>query len=124
MQESEHIAAKLKALRDLFHVHMGIKAPTMAKLARRARRHLSQALRAKVAMLVEAEAMASNPKLARRLDVAALDLACLELASHLETIDLADQRWGRVLNTVAGIVLNLLILGGVLVAFLWWKGLI
>ena len=124
MQESEQIAEKLKALRDLFRAHMGIKAPTMAKVARRARRQLPQVLRAKVAMLVEAETMASNPKLARRLDRAALDSAYHELADYLESLDLADQRLGRFVNMIAGILLNLLILSGVLVAFLWWKGLV
>ncbi|ABG32972.1 hypothetical protein CEP88_06990 [Roseobacter denitrificans] len=124
MQESEKITAKVTALRDLFRVHMGIKAPTLAKAAYRARRQLPQGLRAKAAMLVEAETMALNPKLARRLDMAALDSAYMELAEHLEALDLADARWGRLVNMIAGVVLNLLIFGGLTLLFLWWQGLV
>lgn len=75
-------------------------------------------------MLAEAETMALNPKLARRLDMGALDSAYVELADHLEAIDLADKRWGRLLNMLAGIVLNLLIFGGLALLFLWWQGLV
>ncbi len=124
MQEAEQIAEKVKALRDLFRVHMGIRAPTLARAAHRARRQLPQSLRAKAKMLAEAEIMALNPKLARRLDMGALNSAYVELADHLEAIDLADKRWGRLLNMLAGIVLNLLIFGGLALLFLWWQGLV
>lgn len=112
-------AAELVAL---FETHMGIKSRTLAKAVSLAGRQLPRAMRTQAALLVEAEALAGNPKLMRQLDGAALEIAYRALSEHLAAIDLKERRRTRQLKVVAGIVFNLLLVFGALLGWIWWQG--
>lgn len=124
MQGSDDILAKTEELRTLIQTQRGIKARNLERAGKRARRQLPSAARAQAAVLVEAEQMAANPKLARRLDTAALEFAYREVARHLDGLDPASTRLTRRLNMVAGLALNILLFAGLCVLFLWWRGVI
>ena len=68
--------------------------------------------------------MAQHPKLMRRIDPEAVAAAYSALEAHLTQIDLAERRKTKALNVVAGLVLNLLLLGIAVLVFLRWQGLV
>lgn len=124
MQGDRDIGIQLQALRDLFAKHMHLKAPTFEKVMRRGGRKLPRRLRAQAAIWVEAEQMSGHPKLARRLDRAALDRAFREIRAHLVTLDMAEQKRTRRLNMLAGLAIKGGITLAALVAVIKLRGLV
>lgn len=125
MREKSDINSKTKSLLELMDQQMEIKARSLEKAVRRAGRQFPRNVRAQAALLVEAEKMAQNPKLALRLDGdETLDGAYNCVVEYLDSVDWARQRFTRAINLVAGMAFNILLLIGLIVAFLWWRGLV
>jgi membrane-associated protease RseP (regulator of RpoE activity) len=123
MQDND-IASKAQALARLIEQRLGVRGRTLEKAVRRAGRLLPREVRAKAMKLVEAQQMAENPKLARLIDREALDTAYHQVAAYLEAKDPAEQRKTRLLNMLAGIVFNLLLVVALFVFVLWWRDLL
>ena len=68
--------------------------------------------------------MMRHPKLARLIKADQIDRAFTHLNEHLETIDPADRRKGAILGMLGGMVFNLILLIGALIAVLHWQGMI
>lgn len=124
MTDTADIDTQAETVRSLFEVHMGIRAKTLEGAVRRAGRQLPRGTRAKAQVLVEAQTLSENPKMARRLDSTQTSAAYRDLVAYLESLDLAEQRRTRALNLLAGIAFNLLIAGVLLLIWLRWQGLI
>lgn len=124
MQNHLDIGGKTQDLRDLFKKQFGIRSASFEKAVRRAGRDLPRNIRSSAAVLIEAERMAQHPKLARRIDSAGVEAAYRDIANHLESIDLSAQRSTRFLNMLAGMVAKVLLICGLVVLFIWWRGLI
>lgn len=118
------VTDKNQAIAQLMGKHLGTRGKNLEGALRRAGRRLPKRLRAKAFVLIEAQHMSEHPKLARRIDHAAVSAAYTELEAHLSKIDLAEQRKTKTLNIVAGLVLNLLIFGAAVLAMLRWRGII
>ncbi|WP_227267537.1 hypothetical protein [Roseobacter weihaiensis] len=118
------VAQKAQLLRAMIEKQMGVSAPSLEQAVRRAGRRLPRRLRKQAALWVEAETWAAHPKLARRIDGPPLEQAYQDLATHLQQLDPAEERKTRRLNTLAGIVLNLLLFGGLVSVLLRWRELI
>ncbi|MEP1587259.1 MAG: hypothetical protein ABJR46_01180 [Tateyamaria sp.] len=107
-----------KALEDAF----GVRAKTVSRAVRKAGRRLPRGLRADAARIVAAEGCGGNPKLLRTIDGAALDTATDRLEAWLDTVDRADARRGYWTGIGAMIGFNILLIGGLVVIWMWWTG--
>lgn len=115
---------RLETIAALMEERMGIRGDGFeAKLARAGRR-LPRRLRREGALLAEARALAEHPRLARRVDLRRLRKAARALERHLERIDAGKRRTTARINWLAGNALNILIVLGLLVAVIAWRGLV
>ena len=124
MQDDLDIFRKTETLRELMAKHLGVKAKSFERACKRAGRRIPRPLRKPAARLTDALQMAQNPKLQRYLDARALDADYQALHAWLSEKDHAEERKTRRLNLLALVALQLLLIAGVLVAFLNWRGLI
>lgn len=117
METPETINARAARLERGLQEAYGVKAKSLDKALRKTGRRLPRKLRAEAGRIVEAQGMCSNPKLAKRIDGVALDVAEARLSEYLAAIDRADARKGRIISIAATVAFNLLI---VIVAFIVW----
>jgi hypothetical protein len=111
-------------MRTAFAERLGVHGHDLAAVVRRAGRMVPRRHRAAAGVLVEAERMAANPRLARLVDPAHVETAAAELRDWLATVDSRDRRITRIVGVAAGIAFNLLVLAGVIVAVLVWRGIV
>ena len=99
------------------------RGPLQTRLSRAGRR-LPARIRAQAQLVVEAETLAAHPKLALRIDRDRVACAHAEVRAHLRSIDPADRRRGAILGLLGGLAFNLLLLAGLTLAFLRWRGFV
>ncbi len=99
-----------------------LRKASFATLVSRSRNRLPRSVFKNAMTLVEAEEFAHHPKLNRTLDFAALTKAARVVSDHLDSIDLADQRKGRILSTLGSVSINLIAVVILFIAVLMWRG--
>jgi hypothetical protein len=124
MMDARDMAACNAALVKLLAEKHDVKAHDLGKALRQTGRRLPKRLRAQAAVLVEAERMAWVPKLARRVDLRAVDGAEKALTAHLRAIDVKERRFGFVLGLAGIIAAQVLFVVAAFVVWLWWRGYI
>lgn len=124
MLDPKDIEKKSARLRRLLALKLGMRGKDLREALRRTGRLLPRRLRRAGAVLVKAETMAGNPKLARVIDGAAVEAAYAALDAHLRAVDVADARRGRMLSLLGSIAFNILAVAVGLVVFLWWRGFV
>lgn len=122
MIDDRDMAARCEVLRAQFRDKMGVRSRDLKQAFSRAGRRIPRHLRAQGKLLVEAEQYAAHPKLAKRIDERAVKRAFEAIGAHLKSIDIADQRRGAWLSLAGSIVFNVLAVGIVFLAYLWWRG--
>ncbi len=118
------IADQIGQVRDLLSDKLGAKGVDLARASVRARPFLPRKVRRAVGQLAAAEPLARHPKLRLTLDPAALAAAAEVARSHLARVDRRDLRKGWWLGLLGGLVFNLLVLAGLVVAWLVWRGVV
>jgi hypothetical protein len=107
----------------LMRERLGIRgADRLAVKMRRGGRLLPKAVRRQAAYLVEAEKQWGNPRLRRVIDEQKVTKAQADLRRHLEGIDPRDRLKGRLIGIAAPLAFNLLVVAGLLIAWLVWTG--
>lgn len=122
MQETQDINAKIEAVQALLNEKFGVRKRALGKMLRSTGRRLPRRLRSRARVLVQAQELTAHPKLARRVDLAAVKQAHDEIAAHLRGIDVADRRKGAALSMAGSVAFNVLAVAVVFVGFLWWRG--
>ena len=122
MLEPDGVADKLQNAKRQLEVRLGVGGRDLTQGVQRAGRRLPRRVRRQAAVLVATERMAGNPKLVRRVEPAAFDRAYEGLLRHLQGIDPADRRRGRVIAIAAGVAFNLLVVIVCFITWLWWRG--
>ena len=122
MVQMPDIESKVAALQDLLSEKFGVKKRPLPKMLQRTGRRLPRRLHKRAQVLVEAQRLAANPKLARMVDQAGVARAFDELSAHLEAIDVADRRKGAILSVAAAVAFNILVVAGAFIVWLWWAG--
>ena len=103
---------------------LSIKRGSLADRLRRAGRRLPGRIRAQGQIVAEAEALSAHPKLARRIDHAAVSRAHAEVRDHLKAIDAGYLRRGAWLGILGSLAFNMLLFGVLALAFLRWRGVV
>lgn len=108
----------------LFDEKLSLRRGTLQTRLNRAGRRLPARIRAQAQLVAEAETLADHPKLALRIDQVRVARAHAEVRAHLRSIDPADRRRGAILGLLGGLAFNLLLLAGLTLAFLRWRGFV
>jgi hypothetical protein len=119
------IAQKSELLSALISERLGIHSGMgfEAKL-HKAGRALPRWARRDGAVIVEAMALETHPKLARMINRKPVDRAIRNLTQHLESIDPFQRRMGRFLDFLAVIAVIAILIFGAIVTVLVWRGLV
>lgn len=110
------------ALSLLLHQKIGVKSGGLEAKVASAGRRLPKRIRRLAMVVVEAEKVSANPKLARQIDHHALDKAYYEVESYLNDIDVAERRKTKLINFFGLLSFNLLAVGGLLLWYLVSQG--
>ena len=124
MIEVEKFRNRIKALEGLVQLKLGVGGRTLSGRFSRAGRRLPKRIQRAGRIITDAEVRMAHPRLARLHDPKAINAAFSEIAAHLETIDPADRRKGRVLGVLGGMAFNLILLIGVIIILLYWQDVI
>lgn len=122
--QDDDISAKSQELCDLLAARLSLKHGSLEDRLRRAGRRLPARIRSQGQIVAEAEALATHPKLARRVDQAAVARAHAEVRAHLKGIDAAYLRRGALLGVLGGLAFNILLFTALTLVFLRWQGMI
>jgi hypothetical protein len=122
MTEGEEMRDRIDGLRrQLRDVHR-IRGRDLRQALRRSKRLLPRYVRTAGARLAEAEPMLGHPKLERMLDFTALRAARKTVEEHLNSVDKADLRRGRLLGIAGAMAFNLLIVIALFLVWVRWVG--
>ena len=116
---ADEMAASLSLL---LHQKLGIKGGGLEAKVARAGRLLPRRIRRHAAVVIEAERVSGSPKLARLVDEAMLHKSYAEVERFLNEIDVGERRKTRAINFLGLLSLNLLVVAGLLLAYLVWQG--
>ena len=103
---------------------MAISGNNLQSRLMRAGNRLPREIREAGEVLVSATMMAQTPKLLIQVDDEAVATAYDTCIRYLKTVDPARRRRGLLLDAGARIAFALLVVGGLLVAVLYWRGFI
>lgn len=115
----EHMATDVA---DLMKERLGIRGKDLAEKLRHTGRMMPKRVKQDAAILVEAQALAENPRLSRMIDHDRVDVAHQSCMTYLETIDAADRRKGVVLGILGSLVMALLVVSALVLSVLKWRG--
>ena len=124
MDGAQETKAAVGRLDRLFESRLKLTRGDFDARAAKARRRLPHKLRKDLTRILEARRFADHPKLARTLDAPAIRAAAGRLERHLNAVDLADQRKGRILGVLASIMAGIIVVVALVVIVLRWRGFI
>ena len=120
----QELTPHIDDIRRLLETQLRVRGATLAKQVQRAGRQLPRKIRTEAAFLVQANMLVQNPKLARMISPDRTQKAAETVATYLRGIDPRDRLKGRILNIAGILALNLLLVGGLVVVVLVWRGIV
>ncbi|NIZ59999.1 hypothetical protein DL239_03300 [Sedimentitalea sp. CY04] len=117
------IAEEVAEIRDLLKTRE-YASGELSDALKKARRRLPRRVYKQGMLLAKAEPLMDHPKLRLTLDEPALLKSAGEVLDYLKSIDLADRRKGRVLTILGSLAFSLLVVLGLAIAVMRWRGLI
>lgn len=111
-------------LAHLMGQKLGVSGRALGKATRRAGRALPRWVRRDLAFLRDQEALAAHPKLRMQIDTDEVSKAARRVTRHLDAIDPAERAKDRWLGIAGVVAFNFLLLAGLVIAVLAWRGVI
>jgi hypothetical protein len=108
----------------LMQERLGIRGKDLSEKLRRAGRSLPSAIRAEARFLDSAAKQAENPKLLVQIDDARVAEAYDACVRFLNEVGRAERRRALLLNMLTSVAFSLFAVGVLLLAVLYWRGLI
>ncbi len=105
VEDANHIAGEISTLLE---DKLRVRGKTLAAQLRKAGRRLPRGVRRDATFIVQSSVLTDNPKLARMVDSKKLRQAHRNVVSHLEKVDLSQQRRTAALNMIASIAFAIL----------------
>ncbi|WP_456390957.1 hypothetical protein [Profundibacter sp.] len=122
MQDS--LQEKTGQVAELMKTRLGIRGKDLATKLRHTGRMMPKRIKREAAFLVEAAALAKSPKLSRMIDFERVEAAHKTCMTFLESVDVADRRKGVVLGILGSLALSFVVVAGLVVTVLAWRGYI
>ena len=120
---ARELTAEIENLYRLLRAREGGRGDFASVLKKR-RRNLPRRVYRQGLQLAAAEPLLRHPRLQMTVDQVPLRRAAKELRDHLESIDVADRRWGRVLDVLGSMGFAVLVVIGLLVFVLRMRGFV
>ncbi|MEC7762589.1 MAG: hypothetical protein VX874_11845 [Pseudomonadota bacterium] len=111
-------------LAKLMEERLDIRGDGLRAKTRRAGRRIPRWVRRELDVLVEALDRTDHPKLAPQVDYARIEIGTKRAEGWLESVDAWDRRKSLAIHWLAGNALNILIVMGIALAVMGWRGLI
>jgi hypothetical protein len=111
-------------VQELLRKKLDVRGRTLGESLQKSGRLLPRWLQQQGEVLAEAEMKVVHPKLARQIDIRAVERAHRSMVTHLKTIDPKDRRIGRVLNVLGGLTFNMILFFALLITVLVWRGFV
>lgn len=124
MLDAQDISAKTSEVRQQLRAKLGVRSSSLDQGLRRAGRRLPRDVRRQGDVLLKAQKLAENPRLARQLRPVEVNAAYKRVTEHLRGIDVSDRRKGWWLSLAGSIATNLLLVSGAFLTWAWWRGYI
>lgn len=102
---------RLDGLREWIGAQLRTRGDTIAEIVEKAGRKVPRRARSAIAELTDIEALASNPKVARRIDPRTFKRAEARVRKHLGKLDPKAARRGEILDRVAMVAFVLVSVG-------------
>lgn len=112
------LASDIKPLRQLLEKKLGARGRSFDAQVRKAGRRLPSKARKQAAQIIEAETLATHPKLAGQADLDGARQAAKDLKAYLKSVDGTDRYRGAFLGWATALVANLII-AGVIAIVIW-----
>jgi len=106
----------------LLREKLGVRGGSLEARVRRAGRMLPRHVRLAARELVNADQMAQEPKMLLRLDPSRVSAAYSTCSNYLEGIDEKALKSKAVFGFAATLIVQLLVIGGVALAVMRWRG--
>jgi hypothetical protein len=122
--EPAEVQALVARVFALLESKLGARGSTLQKRLTYVRRKLPSRIRRAGEVLVDAQGMAENPRLAMRLEPETLSRATTQIERFLNEIDVPAERSRRRYNKMAAVAGQVLLGAGALITLLVWRGYI
>ncbi|THH37082.1 hypothetical protein E4Z66_09100 [Aliishimia ponticola] len=122
MTESQDTQSRLDDVRAQLRAVHRVRGRSLEQAVRRSRRLLPREVRRDAQVLVRAEQALGHPLLQMQTDMDAVRRAQDNVQRHLDSIDLADRRRGRLLGLAGVLAFNFLVVGALFLGWLIWSG--
>lgn len=116
------ITGYVEELQRLLSERLRVRGRDLGQQLDRAGRLLPRAVRREARYLADSARIAPNPKLAKMIDAARADRAFEAVKAHLEGIDPKARARARLLNWLAVLGFNVLLIAGLVIWWLWATG--
>lgn len=118
----QDLAPQIDDIRSLLETQLRVRGDTLDKQIQRAGRMLPRKIRAEAAFLVQANRLIQNPKLARMINPNRVGQAHQAISTYLRSVDPKERARTRALNYAGFVAFNMLVLAGVIITVLVWRG--
>lgn len=118
------LSRDLVRVRKLMRARLGVKGRSLGAQIALAGRYLPRRLRVHAQVMAQAEAMQGHPHLRMMIPADETRRAGKELQDGLRSIHGADRRIGVLLARLAVIAFNLLVIAGLFLVALRWRGMV
>lgn len=117
-----NIHDRIDAMAEKMSTQLRVRGEGLADVTERAGRKLPRHLRREADVLLEARELASNPKLAHRVDARRVRRAEKRLNTYLDKLDPAAERRGEILDLIAKIAFVFVTVVLAIFFYLLWRG--
>lgn len=118
------LMTKLEEIDRLMAERLRLRGPTLADKLRKAGRLLPRKVSREAAYLAQAQHFVQTPKMARRIDETRVIAAHRIVAEYLRSVDPNERRKDMILGVFGIVAFNILLFGGLLIYYLWSRGIV
>lgn len=108
----------------LMEERLRVRGTGLAEKLRKSGRLLPRRVRVQAELLAQSAALAQNPKLMMQMDQAAVAQAYDVCVRHLGAVNAWERRKGAIMGVAASIAAAMLMIGGLVLVVLRWRGFI
>lgn len=118
------VAKQVEELRTLLEQRLRIRGRDLAHQTKKAGRLLPQRIRRDLGYVDQASNLLTHPKLYKMVDEGRVLAAARRVAAYLREVDPTERRKDRWLGIAGVVSFNLIIVFGLIVGVLLWRGMI
>lgn len=117
----ESVEILARRLDEMMAEKLKVRGKGLKARLRRAGRTVPARVRRDIQAVIDAQALAENPKLARQLDMDALHSATARASAWLHSFDVSKRRKDLMISVLGGVALSAVVVFALLVLVLAWR---